>query len=82
MQHHIGGFLDAVIRVCDDPPSKFAGQDSAPTFTCLRLPVDVRPVLARVDEVIEQSAICCSAYVGLWHKADISRYLLFVRSWG
>jgi len=40
-------------RACGDPPSKFAGQDSAPTFTCLRLPVDVQPVLARVDEVIE-----------------------------
>jgi hypothetical protein len=40
-------------RACGDPPSKFAGQDSAPTFTCLRLPVDVQPVLARADEVIE-----------------------------
>jgi hypothetical protein len=27
-----------------DRPSKFAGQDLPPTFTCLRLPVDAQPL--------------------------------------
>jgi hypothetical protein len=40
-------------RACGDPPSKFAGQDLPSTFTCMRLPVDAQPLLARADEVIE-----------------------------
>jgi hypothetical protein len=30
-----------------DSPSKFAGQDLPSTFTCMRLPVDAQPLLAR-----------------------------------
>src|SRR5262249_36593415 len=36
-------------------------------------------LLATADEVIEWAAICCTAYVGFWHKADILRRPLFVR---
>jgi hypothetical protein len=34
-------------------PSKFAGQGLPPTFTCMHLHVDGRPLLAGADEVIE-----------------------------
>ena len=38
-------------------------------------------VLAIADAVIEYSGICCTAYVCLWHLADIDLVCFDVRYW-
>jgi len=32
-----------------------------------------------INEVIESGPVCCTAYVCLWHKADITTVVIYVR---